>query len=297
MRQHEQNEEQHHADRCDQHEQRILHGVRQLAAHRLGTHPLLAQQLQDLVQRARNFADPHQGHIHRRKQRRMRTSRLGKALAAQERRAQFANDGAQTADIGIVGEQFERVVEPCAGLQQQGKIAGEGRDLRSTGLAEDAKSGGRRGGARLLHRLDRQQPQIFDAGRDFGRGRRRQRAVDDFAALCQRAVAEIRHGSPHRRDAEYFGRVVRPARHLAIAVIEHRGHAAAHRRLIDVMPIGLRADQLAHLVGRFRGSRTRRCGRDSRCRRSARSRRLAHTFAGREAERREARIVGKIGLR
>ena len=55
----------------------------------------------------------------------MRTGRLGKALAAQERRAQFANDGARMADIGIVGEQFERVVEPCAGLQQQGKIAGE----------------------------------------------------------------------------------------------------------------------------------------------------------------------------
>ena len=79
LRQHEQDEEQHHADRRDQHEQRILHRVRQLAAHLFGARPLRTQQLQHLVERAGDLADPHQRHIHRRKQRRMRADRLGKS--------------------------------------------------------------------------------------------------------------------------------------------------------------------------------------------------------------------------
>ena len=140
LRQHEQDEEQHHADRRDQHEGRILHRVRQLAAHRFRPRPLRAKHLEHLVERARNFADAHQRDIHRRKQRGMFGHRVGEALAAEQRRTQLRDHRAQPADIGVAGQEFERVVETRAGLQQQREIAGEGRHLGGARLAEQAKA-------------------------------------------------------------------------------------------------------------------------------------------------------------
>ena len=58
----------------------------ELAPHLFGSCPLRRQHLEHLIERARDFADPHQRDIHRRKQRRMIGHRIGKTLARAEAR-------------------------------------------------------------------------------------------------------------------------------------------------------------------------------------------------------------------
>jgi hypothetical protein len=43
--------------------------------------------------------------------------RAREAFARQHRCPQARDHGTKPADIGVVGQQFERIVEPCAGLQ------------------------------------------------------------------------------------------------------------------------------------------------------------------------------------
>ena len=175
----------------------------------------------------------------------MGADRLGKTLPAQKRSAQSGDDRAQPADIGIAGEQLERVVEPRARLQEQREIAGKGRHLRAVSVTEDTEACRRGGGTLFLDGLDRQQPQIFDPGRNLGRAWRREPAVHDFTGLGQGAITEVRHGSPRRGDAENFRWAGQTRAAFREAVIEHRGHAAADRGLIDLQSVSLFSDQSA----------------------------------------------------
>jgi len=164
-----------------------------LRAHLFGSRPLRAQHLQHLIQRARNFADAHQRAVHRRKQRRIGRDRVREAFARQQRRVQLSDHGPQPPDIGVTGQEFQRVVEPRAGFQEQRQVPREGRDLGGARLSEQAETAGTGSRALVLDGFDRQQMQIFDAAGDLGQGRRGDRAVDDLAVLRQGPVAKIRH--------------------------------------------------------------------------------------------------------
>src|SRR5581483_1159541 len=106
--------------------------------------------------------------------------------------------GTQPPHIGVACQKFKRVVEPRAGLEQQGHIAGEDGDLRRAWLVEQAEAepAGARGLALVLDGLDRQQVQILDPRGDLGERRRRYGAVNDLAVLGERAVAEVRQRAP-----------------------------------------------------------------------------------------------------
>ena len=125
LRQHEYQEEQQHAAGGGEHEQRIADRLAQPALQRFGAGALVRQHFQHLVQRARGFADPDQRHIHRRKQSLVPRQRLGKTLAGHDMRLDVGDDRPQPAEIAIRREQFEPVIDPRAGAQQQRKIAGE----------------------------------------------------------------------------------------------------------------------------------------------------------------------------
>jgi len=196
LRQHEQNKEQHHADRGHQHEGGILHRIRELAAHLFGARALCTEHFQHLVERAGDFADLDQRDVHRREQVGMRSERFSKALAGKKRGAQFADHRTQPPDIGVGRQKLKRVVEPRAGLQQQGEVARENGDFRRGRLVEQAEAAPARDAALLLDGLDRQQAQIFDTCGHLSQRRCRYGAVNDLAVLGERAVAEIGHGSP-----------------------------------------------------------------------------------------------------
>ena len=123
----------------------------------------------------------------------MRGHGAGKTLAREHGRAQARDHRPEPADIGIVRQKLERIIETRACLQQQCEVARKRRHFRAARPAEEAKAvaGGR--GLPVLDGFDRQQAQIFDAARDFARRRRRERAMHDLAVLCQGPVAKIRH--------------------------------------------------------------------------------------------------------
>ena len=96
--------------------------------------------------------------------------RLGETLARKDRRLDLEDDRAQPADVHVVGEQFQRVIEPRAGLHQQREIAGENGDvLRRRG--RDSVGKRQRPAGRLLLSATVSigtQAEIFDALRHFG---------------------------------------------------------------------------------------------------------------------------------
>ena len=123
----------------------------------------------------------------------MRRDGARKTLAREDRGAETGDHRPQPADVGIVCEQFERVVQARACLQQQRKIARERCHLRRTWPAEKAEAILRGRSLLVLNGFDRQQTKIFDTAGDFGNRRRRERAVHDFAVLRQGPVTKIRH--------------------------------------------------------------------------------------------------------
>jgi hypothetical protein len=115
-----------------------LHRVGNFAAHLLRSGALGAQHLQHLIEGAGYFPHPHQGYVHCRKQGWMSRQRVGKAVAAEDRGAQGPDHPSQTTDVRIAGEQFERIIESGARLQQQSKITGERCDFGGTRPIERA---------------------------------------------------------------------------------------------------------------------------------------------------------------
>ena len=85
----------------------------------------VGQHFEHLVERSRGLADPDQRHIHRRKQPLVPRQRLGKALAGDDARPDIGDHRPQPAEIAVGGEQFEAVIDPRAGAQQQREVAGE----------------------------------------------------------------------------------------------------------------------------------------------------------------------------
>ena len=59
----------------------------------------------------------------------MPRQRLGKAFAGDHARADVGDHRPQPAEIAVGGEQFEPVIDPRAGAQQQREVAGEDRDV------------------------------------------------------------------------------------------------------------------------------------------------------------------------
>ena len=117
--------------------------------------------------------------------------RVGETLARRGSAAVIAGDGrAHAADVGVGREQFQRVVDPRAGAQQQREIAGEDRDiLRRAGRENSAKLPS---GAPARASLSSAtvsigiRPRYSMRRRDLRRGRRGERAADDFAGLGSR---------------------------------------------------------------------------------------------------------------
>ncbi|MGY4361489.1 hypothetical protein ACVW0J_007982 [Bradyrhizobium sp. i1.7.7] len=120
----------------EQHEGRILQGAGHLAAQSLRARALGPDRLQNVVQRARHLADSDQGDIHGRKQRRLARKRFGKALAGHDRGLDGIDDRTKPADVHIACEQFERIIQPGTGLQEQSKVAREDRDIRGPRLRQ-----------------------------------------------------------------------------------------------------------------------------------------------------------------
>ena len=150
-------------------------------------------------QRPRGFADPGQRLENRRKQHWVMRNGIRKAFAGEHRGADLGDHRPQPPDINVRREQFERVIEPGAGLQQQRQIEREDGDIFGARPPPEPKPSGRRGrGAILGHAVDWDETEIFDAVGDFCCGRRRDRAAHEFAALRQRPISKARHGVTRR---------------------------------------------------------------------------------------------------
>jgi hypothetical protein len=193
LRQHEQQEEDEHATGCEQHEGRIAQRVAELAAQRFGARAFGGEDFEDFAERTRGFAHAHQRDVHRREQRSMMRERLAEAFTRQDAGAHLGDDGAQAADVRVGGEQLQRIVEPRAGFQQQREVEGEDGDVLSLcTLAEREERRGDRGTI-LGDGVDRDEAEILDAARDFGRCGRSDFTGDDLTGLRQRLVAEVGH--------------------------------------------------------------------------------------------------------
>ena len=125
----------------------------------------------------------------------MPRQRFGEAFAGDDVRPDVGDHRPQPAEIAIGGKQFEAVIDPRAGAQQQREVAGENRDvfgLRPVEKAEDAA--GR--AAALLQRdiVDQHQAEALDPLRDIARCSGRDRAGDQFAIAVERTITIVRHG-------------------------------------------------------------------------------------------------------
>ncbi len=118
LRQHGHKKEQHDAASGDQHENRVLHRIGELATHGFRSHPLSADHLKDVIEGPGDFADPDQGDIHGWKQRRMTSEHLGETFSGKDAGTQLVDDRTQPSDVGVVGQKFERIFQPGARLHQ-----------------------------------------------------------------------------------------------------------------------------------------------------------------------------------
>src|SRR4051794_24895750 len=120
--------------------------------------------------------------------------RLAETFAREDAGAHPCDDRGQAAHIGVAGKKLEPVIEPRAGLEQQRKIEREDGDVLGLGpLAERQERYGGAFGPFLRDGIDRHEAEIFDAARDLGDRRRRDRAGDDFAGLGNCLVAKVWH--------------------------------------------------------------------------------------------------------
>ena len=111
----------------------------------------------------------------------MARQRLGKTLAGHDARADIGHDRPQPAEIGIGGQQFEAVIDPRAGAQQQREVAGENRDVFGLGLVEQAEGAPRRAAVFQRDVVDQHQAEPLDPLRDIARGGGCDRTGDQFA--------------------------------------------------------------------------------------------------------------------
>ncbi len=124
----------------------------------------------------------------------MPRQRFRKTLAGNDARPDIGHHRPQPAEIAIGGEQFEAVIDPRPGAQQQRHVARENRNVLGLGLVEQAAEGVARRAA-LLQRdvVDQHQTETLDPLRDVaGRGCG-DRTGDQFAIAVERAVAVIGH--------------------------------------------------------------------------------------------------------
>ena len=91
-------------------------------------------------------------------------NRTREALAGQNRSPEFADHRTKPADIRVISEQFESVVQTRAGLQEKGQVSGERRHFRRAWSTEKTETGPRSGNRCLVFDgFDRQQPEVLDA--------------------------------------------------------------------------------------------------------------------------------------
>src|SRR5262249_28565154 len=129
-----------------------------------------------------------------REQVRMAGKRVSQGLSGENARANLADSRTQAADIYIRRQQLQRIIEPSASLQQQREISSENADILSAHPLGQLQLQPLRFATALLDdAIDRYQPKIINASRDFRRGGSRNRSAHHFPSLSQRAIAEVRH--------------------------------------------------------------------------------------------------------
>ena len=226
LRQNEKQEEQQHSPRRRQQESRVSQRVGQAPAQNLGALTLDADRLENMHQISGRLADADERDIDRRKDARMVRNRVSEALSGKNCRGHLPRRRPHSADIKIGGEQFQRLVDPGAGAQQQGEVAGEDGDvLRARPRKQrEAFPALNRRFVVLGDQVDRDQTQILDAPPDFRRGRRCDRPANDLADLAQDPVAERRH---------HLTVVTRSASATEVAPLRHLPTASS---IIVVMP-------------------------------------------------------------
>src|SRR6202011_641287 len=122
--------------------------------------------------------------------------------------------------------------------------------------------------------------------------------MHDLSVLRQGPVAEIRPAlpSPRSRDADYFRGRGQAGAAFRDAVVEHRRHSGADRRLIDLQSIGLFPDQFATGVGEYKNLEHAQPAAIACTTAALAAAGPLKRFAAPEAERAQPGVFGKIGL-
>ncbi|MBA7712248.1 hypothetical protein ES703_121220 [subsurface metagenome] len=129
LRQHKHDEKDQDRACRQENEGRIVECIGHLAAQRFGTRALKAKGLQNLIERPGHLADFDQCLVHRRKQRGMVCNRVGQAVSRQDRGPDFPDHRPQPPDVRVGNKQFESIIQPGAGLEQQSQVAREDRHI------------------------------------------------------------------------------------------------------------------------------------------------------------------------
>ena len=118
-----------------------MQGIRNLAPQRFRPHPFVRKHLENVGELARGLADLHERYIDWREKSGMLRDRVGKTFSGQNSGADFVHDWTQSSDIAVVGEQLQPGVKAGAGLEKQGEVAGENRDVFRAWSVEEADRG------------------------------------------------------------------------------------------------------------------------------------------------------------
>src|ERR1700716_198260 len=122
--------------------------------------------------------------------------------------------------------------------------------------------------------------------------------MNDLYVLRQGTVAKIRHNltSPCSRQEEYFRGRGQAGAAFRDAVVEHRRHSGADRRLIDLQSVGLFPDQFANVVGEFKNLEHAEPAAVACATAALAAAGPLKRFAAPEAELAQPGVFGKIGL-
>src|SRR5262245_18028917 len=115
-----------------------MQGVRNLAPQCFRPHPFVRKHLENVGELARGLADLHECHIDWREKSGMLRDRVGKTFSGKNSGADFVHNWTQSSDIAIVGEQLQPSVKAGAGLEKQGEVARENRDVLRPWSIEEA---------------------------------------------------------------------------------------------------------------------------------------------------------------
>ncbi len=115
-------------------------------------------------------------------------------FARHDMRPDFGHHRPQPAKLLVGGEQFQPVIDPRTGAQQQREVAGEDRDILGLRLAEQAENAAC-GISALFQRniVDEDETEAFDPLRDIARRGCGNRTGDQFATAVERTISIARH--------------------------------------------------------------------------------------------------------